>query len=162
MVNELYKSEVVMSQEKMVNFEDKLAKIIPTIIREVVKRQKTIFAHEKLSLTHVVILELLLEKTRCSMSELTRGLDLTMSAVTGVVDKMVSLGLVKREHSKEDRRIVEVFLTSKGEQSAKEVTNVRKKAIKSMYSVLTDKEKALYLSLLGKVYSKLREDDSEG
>jgi len=151
-----------MSQEKMVNFEDKLAKIIPTIIREVVKRQKTIFAHEKLSLTHVVILELLLEKTRCSMSELTRGLDLTMSAVTGVVDKMVSLGLVKREHSKEDRRIVEVFLTSKGEQSAKEVTNVRKKAIKSMYSVLTDKEKALYLSLLGKVYSKLREDDSEG
>ena len=82
--------------------------------------------------------------------------------VTGVVDKMVSLGLVKREHSKEDRRIVEVFLTSKGEQSAKEVTNVRKKAIKSMYSVLTDKEKALYLSLLGKVYSKLREDDSEG
>ena len=151
-----------MSQEKMVNFEDKLAKIIPTIIREVVKRQKTIFAHEKLSLTHVVILELLLEKTRCSMSELTRGLDLTMSAVTGVVDKMVSLGLVKREHSKDDRRIVEVFLTSKGEQSAKEVTNVRKKAIKSMYSVLTDKEKALYLSLLGKVYSKLREDDSEG
>jgi len=49
-----------------------------------------------------------------SMSDLSRELSLQPSSVTGLVDKLVQAGKVRRESDPEDRRVVRVVLTEEG------------------------------------------------
>ena len=52
--------------------------------------------------------------TRCTMGQLARMLNVTMPTVSGLVDRLVKLRLVKRVFSEEDRRKVYIELSDKG------------------------------------------------
>ncbi|MFH1305044.1 MAG: MarR family transcriptional regulator [Candidatus Omnitrophota bacterium] len=138
------------------NFGSEVAKILPLILREVSKKQMTLFSKGTLSVPHVVILDLLKEKTSCKMGELAKMLSLTMSAVTGLVDKMVGLGLVKRERSRADRRVVRVSILKKGKQTVNRVEEMRRNMSDELFSVFTPGEKKEYLRLLKKVYRGIK------
>ena len=53
-----------------------------------------------------------------SMSELSYALNMEKSSVTSVADKLLALGYIKSERSKEDRRVYHIKLTKKGEEFA--------------------------------------------
>ena len=73
----------------------------------------------------------------------------------GIVDKMIRLGMVKRERSLEDRRVVKVILLKKGAETAKKITEERRKVANKIFSSLTETERKEYLRLLRKVYVSL-------
>lgn len=52
----------------------------------------------------------------CLLSDLSRGLELNNSAITGIVNRMARTGLVTRRASAADRRACEVRLTDRGNQ----------------------------------------------
>jgi len=52
------------------------------------------------------------------LSELSRGLDLDNSAITGMVDRLEKKGLVRRERIPGDRRATGVWLTPAGRETA--------------------------------------------
>lgn len=54
--------------------------------------------------------------TGCLLSDLSRGLELNNSAITGIVNRMVRTGLVTKHTSAADRRACEVRLTDRGNQ----------------------------------------------
>jgi DNA-binding MarR family transcriptional regulator len=56
-----------------------------------------------------------------SLSELSERIRAQNSTVTGIIDRMEREGLVKRERSKEDRRVVHIRLTTKGSVLAREI-----------------------------------------
>lgn len=56
-----------------------------------------------------------------SLSELSERIRAQNSTVTGIIDRMEREGLVKRERSKEDRRVVRIRLTSKGAGLARDI-----------------------------------------
>ncbi|RKY41845.1 MAG: hypothetical protein DRP85_04890 [Candidatus Makaraimicrobium thalassicum] len=138
------------------DFGKETATMLPLILREVTKRQMTIFSKGKLSLPQVVILDFLRERGASRMGDLSKTLHLTMSAVTAIVDKMIKLKLVKRERSRKDRRVIYISLLKKGEKTARQVNEERKKMSADIFSVLTMPEKRKYLRLLRKVYEDLR------
>ncbi|NQT94908.1 MAG: MarR family transcriptional regulator [Candidatus Omnitrophica bacterium] len=145
-----------MKENKPFHYETEIAKTAGALHRELANRLNRMFAGGKLTISHMIVLELLNEKKCSNMSEIAKILDLTMGAVTAIVDKMVEVQLVKRGHSEEDRRIVEVCLTKKGIDTAKKVTKNRLEIIKEVFSVMTKQEKQQYLKLLNKVYNGLR------
>jgi DNA-binding MarR family transcriptional regulator len=51
---------------------------------------------------------------RAKMKDLSDDMNVPMSTLTSVIDKLVSNGYVERYHSAEDRRVVEVRLAEKG------------------------------------------------
>lgn len=63
------------------------------------------------------------EDSSPSMSEIAKETDHTTAAVTGIVDRMVEDGLLEREHSKEDRRVIRVYTTAKGKKILNNVCN---------------------------------------
>ncbi|SIR64462.1 MarR family winged helix-turn-helix transcriptional regulator [Williamsia sterculiae] len=69
-------------------------------------------AHE-LSLTQVRLLGILRDRTP-GMRELAHMLELDKSSVTGLVDRAARRGLVRREASRDDRRVSFVALTDEG------------------------------------------------
>jgi DNA-binding MarR family transcriptional regulator len=56
-----------------------------------------------------------------SLSDLSDRIRAQNSTVTGIIDRMEREGLVVRERSTEDRRVVHINLTTKGERLAREI-----------------------------------------
>lgn len=81
---------------------------------------------QKGSLTHVqaVLLKYLLENENSTVSVIADYLGVTMAAVSSLVDRMVKGGLITRERSESDRRVVYICLTPKGREA---VENYSKK-----------------------------------
>jgi DNA-binding MarR family transcriptional regulator len=50
------------------------------------------------------------------MSELAASLGVTLATATGIIDRLVDKGIVDRENSREDRRVVVCRLSAKGHQ----------------------------------------------
>lgn len=142
-----------MSKE---DFSGKVSKMLPAIIRETTRRQMSVFMKSSLTISQMVILDYLMENEICKMSDLAKVLNLTMSAVTAIVDKMIRTDLLKRERSNEDRRVVRIMLLKKGRELAVQVKKARSNSVKEMFSTLTDAEKREYLRILHKIYNNLK------
>ncbi|MCL6611052.1 MAG: MarR family transcriptional regulator [Peptococcaceae bacterium] len=74
---------------------------------------------QKDGLTHVqaVLLKYLLENESSTVSAIADYLGVTMAAVSSLVDRMVRGGLITRERSESDRRVVYVCLTPRGRKA---------------------------------------------
>ena len=139
------------------DFGTEISKIMPLILREVTRKQMRILAKDFLAIPHIIILDLLLEKGPCRMTELAKALGLTGPAITAIADKMLRLKLVKRERSSEDRRVVKVSILEKGEKTIRRINVERRDAANAIFSPLAKEERREYLSLLRKVYLNLRQ-----
>lgn len=91
----------------------------------------------------------------CTMSQLAEELVLSMSSATMIVDKLVQKGIVSREHSSADRRVVMIRLTAEGEQAFKAIYEDFKRIGRTMLESLNEDEQDTLLSLYRKVASKL-------
>jgi DNA-binding MarR family transcriptional regulator len=137
------------------DFAGELLKMMPRLLREFTRRQEGIFTKGDLAVPDIVIMDALREQGECTMGCLAKMLNLTMSAVTVIVDRMVKKGFVKRERSREDRRVVKVTLMKKGEDTIKGINKERRHMANELFSVLSEKERKEYLRLIEKVYNGL-------
>jgi len=71
--------------------------------------------------TQLNALKLLQSVGDLSLSDLSKRMSATNSAITGLVDRMVEAKLVAREQSVEDRRVWRIKLTAEGRAMAKKI-----------------------------------------
>jgi len=84
-----------------------------------------------------------------SMSDLARGMHLHMSTVTGIIDRLEAARLVTRERSREDARVMETRLTSKGKAIlAKAPEPPRSKAARGLGRLSPKELRQVHSSLL--------------
>jgi MarR family transcriptional regulator, organic hydroperoxide resistance regulator len=76
-------------------------------------------AKHGITATQLNALKLLHSVGDISLSELSKKMSATNSAITGLVDRMVEANLVAREQSIEDRRVWRIKLTQEGRAMAK-------------------------------------------
>ncbi|MBM4374291.1 MAG: winged helix-turn-helix transcriptional regulator [Deltaproteobacteria bacterium] len=69
----------------------------------------------------LTVISILSQLGDLSLSSLSERIKAQNSTVTGIIDRMEREGLVRRERSDEDRRIVLIRLTDKGQTLAREV-----------------------------------------
>jgi DNA-binding MarR family transcriptional regulator len=96
-------------------------------------------------------LDLIEAKGSLKMKELAKELNISLPAATKIVDRLVRLGLVKREFGSLDRRVVKVALTSKGKKILETTKKERKKVIEKVFGELSLKEREIYLNILKKI-----------
>jgi len=80
---------------------------------------EAIFADQDLSFTQWISLMGLSEGVAKTSADLARHLNHDAGATTRLVDQLVERGWVKRERSKEDRRVVNLSLTAQGRAVAR-------------------------------------------
>lgn len=64
--------------------------------------------------SHALILVKLHENGPMKVSDLAASLCVTPGGITGLADKLFELGYIKRQRSKEDRRVVELEISEEG------------------------------------------------
>jgi DNA-binding MarR family transcriptional regulator len=90
-----------------------------------------------------------------TMSEISRVLQLTLSAVTAVVDKLQKKNFVLRARTEHDRRLVRVELTTAGRKFYNLVESAHLTLTDSMLKILDPAEREVFLALFRKISQAL-------
>ena len=97
---------------------DKFDKSLPMMLHRtldtIIPHYRKVFKEHGISEQQWRILRVLWEMNGCTSAELSKKTLLPSPSMVGIIDRMMSKGLVTRERSNEDRRIVHVGLTDKG------------------------------------------------
>jgi DNA-binding MarR family transcriptional regulator len=104
-------------------------------------------------LTVVKLLEQIGDLSLSSLSEKIRAQN---STVTGIIDRMEREGLVTRERSKEDRRVVYIKLTDKGRELAREIPVEPMEIFRSALETLSAQDMKDLMRIMTKVAKRVR------
>ncbi|HDD67277.1 MAG TPA: MarR family transcriptional regulator [Candidatus Thorarchaeota archaeon] len=129
--------------------EELLYDFVETLRR--LSRMKSFFASEDLSLEEFMVLDLILESDGCSMKDIVNGLTIAASTATGVVDRLVSRGLVERHHSERDRRKVIIELTRAGRQAHEKFRSEALASVEDSVRHLSDDDIRFLIRIMKKV-----------
>ena len=140
-----------MSDMTIGEFADRLTAQMAVIMKGFSKYVSADFYKTKLTMPQVMILDLLHKEDELNMSDLARFLNVTTAAVTGLADRLVKSGYVRRYHDESDRRIVHIKLTAKGAGLVKEMHQKRRQAIIDMFGKITQGERDEYLRILNHI-----------
>ncbi len=108
-------------------------------------------AKHGITATQLNALKLLQSVGDISLSDLSKRMSATNSAITGLVDRMVQAGLVAREQSPEDRRVWKIKLTAEGRAMAKKVDVAPWEILRDALSALPQTELDALIKTLLKV-----------
>ena len=99
----------------------------------------------------LTVIKLLEELGDLSLSSLSERIRAQNSTVTGIIDRMEREGLVRRERSTTDRRVVYIRLSDKGQKLAKNIQVEPMEIFRSALTSLTPADLAELLRILTKL-----------
>lgn len=85
-----------------------------------------------------IILRALVNNGPFQVSEVANQLNVTLSAATGLVDRLVKSKLVERERDLQDRRVVWVKVTSEGKAAVEAAEKRRRMAFRALVRNLSE------------------------
>lgn len=90
-----------------------------------------------LGMTHGRMLILLSDNGAMKASALAEALSITGGGVTGIADRLIELGYIKRERSQEDRRAVLLTLSDEGRAVIGSMMEVRRNIMIKLFNGLS-------------------------
>ena len=110
-----------------------------------------------LSVTEIHVIEAIsLDKER-TMSEVAYDLSITVGTLTTAINKLVKKGYVDRRRIEEDRRVVLIKLTEKGDEAFKSHADFHDDMIKSIMKELPKDEEEILITALKKMVNFFEE-----
>jgi DNA-binding MarR family transcriptional regulator len=120
------------------------ASLIQEIIENLTKCQKVASPSEwqKIGLSHsqVGMLFMILHHKNANVKQISEHLGVTKSAITQLLDPIVTKGFIERQTDPHDRRIVRFNLTDKGKAALKQVHQLKSAGTRSALDTLSDDE----------------------
>ena len=153
-----------MNQNWDINqFAEELAKTLPYIIRfsqSMSGVESDPLTEGKITLPQYISLDLLDSDKLFKMKDIAEQLRISLPAVTGLVDRLVRMKMVKRSYDPKDRRVIYISLTLEGKQAIVKVRAARKKFIAKIFSNLSSQERETYLAIIRKIKRTLYEKNN--
>jgi DNA-binding MarR family transcriptional regulator len=109
------------------------------------------------SFSQAMILQALLMHRESKMNDLARFLGLTKANASGLVDRLAKKGLIARRQGKEDRRVVFVRLTAKGQRVARGLAKVHRRGLTKMMRRVRPQDLKVFIETLEQMAMGLSE-----
>jgi DNA-binding MarR family transcriptional regulator len=151
--DELNKLNASITEEN--EAKDKLLKEMQSAIETLFGRFKQethkLNSPEHLADGQIFLLFNLCQKGICNASDVANMIGITSGAVTGMTDKLVSLGLITRERSEQDRRVVLFSITEKGKEVIGRIREKRFSRINDLFKQITNDELETTIKVFNKI-----------
>jgi len=144
-----------MSQISLEEFAHKLHEVMPTIMRQFAKRQQNELYTGKITLPQFLVLDYLDSQGASRMTDLAHFMEVTTAATTGIIERLVKSGYVRRIFDTGDRRIIKIELTAKGEGLTKKINQQRHRMIMKTFSKISGKERQDYMRMFSRLHDIL-------
>jgi len=105
--------------------------------------------------SQMVILMAIHDRGRSNIGELARELNVSMPTVTGLSDRLVRGGYLKRSGDPDDRRVIILGLTNKGRKTINKILDTARNRWAEVLVELTYPERAAFLKMLKKVVASV-------
>ena len=92
-----------------------------------------------------------------SMGNFSNFLGVPLSTATRIADWLHDNGYIERMPDPDDRRVVKIALTETGQGLYKSIDRYMRQRLQQILSSLTDEERTILLTLIGKVVDRLKE-----
>ncbi len=109
------------------------------------------------SFSQAMILQTLLMHRELRMNDLARSLGLTKANASGLVDRLARKGLIARRHGKDDRRVVIVYLTPRGQKAARGLARVHRQGLAQMMRRVRPDDLKVFIATLEQMAMGLSE-----
>lgn len=113
-----------------------------------------------LGMTHGRMLIILAESGAQKASALADQLLITSGGVTGIADRLIELGYVKRERGEQDRRVVMLDITDEGLKIVNLIETVRSKMMHKLFDGMSVADMELGLKLFEQMSRNMELDAS--
>jgi DNA-binding MarR family transcriptional regulator len=138
----------------MVDREEHLFEVIENILRLKNECSCTIFSEcglSDLTVRQIAYLKAIAEQDEVTFSRLAEITNNSKPTITEMINKFVRMECVYREPCPDDRRILYIRLTDKGQKIAKADQNALRRVIERMMNSLDEDETDLLIGILQKV-----------
>ncbi|MDP8230377.1 MAG: MarR family winged helix-turn-helix transcriptional regulator [Candidatus Gorgyraea atricola] len=133
---------------------DQIAHEISTLIPKLMRTVQTSSLFKlNISSAQIIILVTIQAHGQCKTKTVAKERNISPPTATGLIDRLVRSGYVKRSPDPEDRRVVMVSLTKKGENIVKTHMGAIRDVWKKILVRLTAEEQKQYLHILKKISS---------
>jgi DNA-binding MarR family transcriptional regulator len=99
----------------------------------------------------IFVLINLYRKGVCNATDIANMIGITSGAVTGMTDKLVSMGLITRERSDTDRRVVLFTITDKGKETIQRIRDRRFKRLTEIFRQISNDEIESTIGVFNKI-----------
>lgn len=136
---------------------DRRAADLQEVVQDILKQFQCVNAaaangpHVELNMQELRLVEFLGNEGPRIMRELAEYLTVAVNSVTSIVDHLEKKGLVHRQRSEEDRRIIRVELTDPGREIYQSLVEVNRRLFRSMLGALTKDEQEIFMVLFRKI-----------
>jgi MarR family 2-MHQ and catechol resistance regulon transcriptional repressor len=136
---------------------DRRAADLQDVVQDILKQFQCVNAtaangpHVELNMHELRLVEFLGNEGARMMRELAEHLTVAVNSVTSIVDNLERKGLVHRQRSEEDRRVVRVELTDTGREIHQSLVEVNLRLFRSMLGALTEDEQEIFMVLFRKI-----------
>lgn len=130
-----------------------VARLMPNIIRGV---SIDFFVRRGVTQTQFLVLLAVHSYGRCTMGTLARNMRVRMPTATGIIDRLVRDGFVRRSPCPEDRRQVFVELTPKGRDFIRQFQRVVQRRWEDVLKILGSGELEAFFRIVTKLREKLQ------
>jgi DNA-binding MarR family transcriptional regulator len=139
------------------HFSAEVQRLIPAFLGAMIRRERNAMSQGLITDPQFVGMVFINEHPNTPVKNFAATLGLQLSSASGLLDRMVKAGMIKRTHSCEDRRVVLLNLTAKGKSILKEITLQKQKSFSDIFSPLTPEERTTFIELMQKVVSHIDE-----
>ena len=130
-------------------------------VRERLHRLDHLAATEGFNVKEVFVLLSIGTQGALSMSGIASALQMTLSGVTTVIDKLERKQMVSRKRGTQDRRVVNVELTRRGRDTYTQLEKGHLAFTRGILKMLDDSEQEQLLELFRKITDRLNRDPND-
>ncbi|MDD5018809.1 MAG: MarR family transcriptional regulator [Candidatus Omnitrophica bacterium] len=146
-----------MTQKNLREFTRELTQLMPLIIRGILKRQPDEISSGKITMPQCLVLDMLKNKGAMKMTEIASDLGTSLPAATGLIDRLHGLKMLSRMYDKNDRRVIRIQMTPRGQRLVARLRSEREKTVNHIFGKLSGEERQTYLKILRKVHDAIYE-----
>lgn len=139
----------------------KLEWLSPILVRGLRLLSSVEALEQTFSFSQVMVLQTLLHHKEMKMTGLATFLGLSKANATGLVDRLVKRGLIERDRSTTDRRVVRVRLTPAGVRTTRKLAVQQQKGLAEMMKRIPEKDLERFIAILEQVAQGLVESQGD-
>jgi len=109
-----------------------------------------------ITMSQFVVLRNLDKKGRVTVSEVAEDLNVSLSAITALADRLHKAGLVDRRRDEQDRRLVWLTLTGEGEEIVDACRIARMKVVGKYFNQLPEEDVERLIQIYEKILALMK------
>ena len=142
-------------------FVRKLMDVFPEVMRGIIRRQTDALSRGKITAPQYLVLDLLFCSAPAKTTSLAEEMGVSLPAMSGLVDRLYKMKLVRRSNCQADRRIIWIDITAKGREIVQSVRSQREKALSNVFGKLSQADREEYLRIITKMREILNSQKGE-